>query len=72
MKNNELVGMKVIDQKGNDVGKVTNISIDEENYSINGFEVVERKGILSHDKEMIHPDQIDKITDNMILNIEKD
>lgn len=72
MKGDKLLGMKVIDKQGNDVGRIGNISIDEKTLSIKGFEIIERKGILAHDTEMIRPAQIDKIKDNMMLNIEKE
>ncbi|KZX16910.1 PRC-barrel domain protein [Methanobrevibacter cuticularis] len=68
MKADKLLSMKVIDKNGNDVGKVGNIELNMDNFSIEGVEVIESTGILSHNTELIKAERIQSISDNIVLN----
>jgi sporulation protein YlmC with PRC-barrel domain len=67
MNTGELIGKEVLDKSGNNVGKVSDLSIDFPQWTINSLIV--KVGILK--KIMIGIDKIDKTGDKIILKIAK-
>ncbi|KZX17658.1 PRC-barrel domain protein [Methanobrevibacter cuticularis] len=68
MKLKDLIGMDIIDEAGNTVGNVSNIDINENTGSIKGIDVGKRKGILSHNEKLITFNQINQISDKILLD----
>ena len=65
-----VIGMEVIDQKGQKVGKVKNIDCDEELSKITTLNVSLDKGVFSHGEKKIGFKDIKGITDFVLLDIE--
>jgi sporulation protein YlmC with PRC-barrel domain len=68
MNTSELIGKEVLDKSGNNVGKVSDLSIDFPQWIINGLIV--KVGIIK--KIPIGIEKIDKTGDKIILKITKD
>jgi len=65
-----VIGMEVIDQRGQKVGKVKNIDCDEGLSRVTTLNISLDKGLFSHDEKEVGFKDIKGITDIVLLNIE--
>lgn len=66
---NDILKMEVIDNTGQEIGKVNQIEFDEINGEIKNIEINLDKGLFSSEKRKISYDKIRNITDNVLLDI---
>ncbi|KZX17368.1 PRC-barrel domain protein [Methanobrevibacter cuticularis] len=72
MKANTLIGMKIIDTRGNNLGKVDNLEIDEHTGLIESIDVKEKTDKLASEDNPISFSEIDNIVDSVLVNLDKD
>lgn len=65
-----VIGMEVIDQKGQKVGKVKNIDCDDELTKVTTLNISLDKGLFSNDEKKVGFNDIKGITDYVLLDIE--
>ncbi|KZX16271.1 PRC-barrel domain protein [Methanobrevibacter cuticularis] len=67
MRVNKIVGMDVVDNEGEPIGKVSDIYIDEQEGSVKGIGISLDHDMFYYDEGLVTFDQIDNISDNVIL-----
>lgn len=69
MRIKELLGMRVLDNDANDIGKVEDLEFNSENGQIEKIAVSLKKNMLSSDEILVYYDNIQSIGDYILLKI---
>jgi sporulation protein YlmC with PRC-barrel domain len=69
MEADDFIGMDVVDATGQNIGKIEDVDINDNNGIANDIIVKLDKGIFSRDTEKIKFDKIDNVKDVVLLNI---